>query len=160
LVTVARALVVVALLAMPLLVVANLPRLFELAGSVPPLDSTPVALATPFRLPDPTPPPSKPRFAPLDEAPPPTLVPAPTVVRQPTPIGERVFVTNTGGIGAVLRAEPVSGRPVASLREQVELTVLERRTVSNREWLRVRTTDGQEGWVLGLVARPVTQVRQ
>jgi hypothetical protein len=153
-----RVLIAVALLGVPLLVIAALPHVFELAGSIPALGSAP-ALPTPFRLADPTPAPqAKPRFAPVEEPPPPTLAPAPTIApaaqSRPTPTGERVIVTNTGGIGAVLRAEPVTGRQVASLREQVELTVLERRIVSGGEWLRVRTADGQEGWVLGLVARP------
>jgi hypothetical protein len=159
--TLARALVAVALLAMPLLVIANLPRLFEIAGSIPTLATTPVVVATPFRLPDPTPPPKN-RFAAVDEPPPPTLAPVATatLAPRPTPTGERIIVNNTGGVGAVLRSEPVSGRPIASIREQVELTVLERRTLPGQgEWLRVRTNDGQEGWVFGLVSRPVATTR-
>jgi hypothetical protein len=153
-----RVLIALVLLGVPLLVIAALPRVFEFAGSIPALGSAP-APPTPFRLADPTPAPQvKPRFAPVEEPPPPTLAPAPTTAPAPlvraTPSGERVVVNNTGGIGAVLRAEPVTGRQVASLREQVEITVLERRTVNGGEWLRVRTADGQEGWVLGLVARP------
>jgi hypothetical protein len=152
-----RVLVALLLLGVPLLVIAALPRVFEFAGSIPALGSAP-AVPTPFRLADPTPAPQvKPRFAPVEEPPPPTLAPAPTSAApapRPTPSGERIVVNNTGGIGAVMRAEPVTGRQVASLREQVELTVLERRTVDGGEWLRVRTADGQEGWVLGLVARP------
>jgi hypothetical protein len=142
-----RLLMALVLLGVPLLVVSSLPRLFELAGSVPSIaGGHAVPVPTPFRLPEP---------------PPPTLAPAPTptVAPRPTPGGERVIVTNTGGIGAVLRAEPVSGRQVASLREQLELTVLERRTVSGSEWLRVRTAEGQEGWVLGVVARPASIAR-
>ena len=113
---------------------------------------------TPFRLTDPTP--STKRFAPVEE-PPPTLAPAATPTAQPraTPTGERVVVTNTGGLGAVLRAEPVSGVPIASLREQLEVTLLERRQVGGTEWARVRTPDGQEGWVLGVVARPAPAPR-
>jgi hypothetical protein len=156
----ARALIALLLLGVPLLVIAEAPRLFELAGAVPVLAPTPVAFATPFRLPDPTPP-SKTRFGGLDEAPPPTLVPAVTATPapRPTPTGERAIVTNTGGIGAVLRAEPVSGQPLASLREEVEVIVLERRRVSGVEWARVRTLDDKEGWVLGLVARPISAGR-
>ncbi|SRR6266540_4539875 len=152
-----RALMAVMLLAVPLLVIVSLPRLIEVAGTVPGIAPARAAgVPTPFRLADPTP--VSQRFAVLEEQAPPTLAPAPTPTSapRPTPTGERVVVTNTGGIGAVLRAEPVSGRQVASLREQLELTVLERRTVSGAEWLRVRTPEGQEGWVLGLVARPAT----
>jgi hypothetical protein len=160
-VSLARALIAVAVLAIPLLVIVNLPRLFDLVGSVPSVAITPVAVATPFRLPDPTPP-GKSRFGPLDEPPPPTLAPAatPTLAPRATPSGERIVVNNTGGLGAVLRSEPVSGRPIASLREQVELTVLERRTLPGQgEWLRVRTKEGQEGWVLGRVSRPAATAR-
>ncbi len=159
--SVARALVAVALLGVPLLVIVNLPRLFDLAGSVPSVATTPIVVATPFRLSDPTPP-SKNRFGALEEPPPPTLAPAATATLAPraTPTGERIVVNNTGGLGAVLRTEPVSGRQIASIREQVELTVLERRTLPGQgEWLRVRTNEGQEGWVLGLVSRPATTAR-
>jgi hypothetical protein len=151
-----RALLALALLGVPVLVVLNLPRLFEIVGSVPAVTTAAVVAPTPFRLSDPTPT-SKPRFVPFDETPPPTLAPAPTATlpARPTPTGEQVVVNNTGGIGAVLRTEPVSGQPLASIREQVVLTVLEHRSVSGGEWLRVRTPDGQEGWVLGLVARAV-----
>jgi len=152
-----RALMAVLLLAVPLLVIASLPRLFELVGAVPGIAPGPVSgVPTPFRLADATP--VSQRIGALAEQPPPTLAPAatPTSAPRPTPTGERVIVTNTGGIGAVLRAEPVSGRQVASLREQLELTVLERRNVGGAEWLRVRTAEGQEGWVLGLVARPAS----
>jgi hypothetical protein len=155
-----RALFAVVLLAVPLLVIAALPQLFELAGSIPTLGGASVAIVpTPFRLADATP--VSNRFAPVDEPPPPTLAAAATATAVPraTPTGERVIVTNTDGIGAVLRAEPVSGRQVASLREQLMLTVLERRTVGGAEWLRVRTDQGQEGWVLGLVARPAPTAR-
>ena len=98
---------------------------------------------------------------PLEPTPPPTLAGlaptrTPTSVARatPTPSGERVIVTNTGGRGAVLRAEPVSGRPLAALRDEQVLLVLQRQTVAGGEWLRVRTTDGVEGWVTGLALRP------
>jgi hypothetical protein len=156
-----RALFIVALLAVPLLVVIELPRLFDLAGSVPP-PSSEVTFATPspaFRLIDtPT---TRSRFAPLEQTPPATLSPpvatstaAPTP--RPTPTGERVVIANTGGKGAVLRADPVTGRPVAALHEQQVLDLLERRNVpGSGDWVHVRTSDGLEGWVTGVVARPV-----
>jgi len=155
--TLAKSLAVLALLAVPVLVVLNLPRLLELVASVP-TSTEASAFPTPFRLEDPTPV-TRSRIAGLDDSPPPTLAPPavtprPAAAIRPTPSGERVVVTNTGGIGAVLRAEPVSGRQVASLREQLVLVVLERRTVSGGEWLRVQTPDGQEGWVTARVARP------
>jgi len=156
-----KLLVVVALLGMPLLVITAMPRFFELVGSVPAVHDQPAA-ATPtpgFTLTDPAPTSAKARFGALDETPPPTLAPPavrPTAVgtAPPTPTGERVSIGNTGGLGAVLRADPVSGRPVAALHEQQVLDVLERRNVpGSGDWVRVRTADGLEGWVTGIVAR-------
>jgi hypothetical protein len=81
----------------------------------------------------------------------------PAATARPTPTGERIVIGNTGGVGAVLRTDPVTGRAVASLREQLVLEVLERRTVpGNGEWVHVRTAEGVEGWVIGLVALPLT----
>jgi hypothetical protein len=156
-----RALCVVALLAIPLVVVMELPGLLELAGSVPP--SSDVTYATPnpaFRL-DSTPSAARSRFASIDDTPPPTLAPpvatataAPTP--RPTATGERIIIANTGGAGAVLRSDPVTGQRVASLRDQQQLDVLERRTIpGNGDWVHVRTADGREGWVSGVVAQPV-----
>ena len=66
------------------------------------------------------------------------------------------MIENTGGLGAVLRADPVTGRPVAALREQQVLDVLEHRNVpGSGDLLHVRTSDGVEGWVTGVVARPM-----
>ena len=67
-----------------------------------------------------------------------------------------VVIGNTGGLGAVLRADPVTGSPVAALRDQQVLDVLERRNVpGSGDWVHVRTADGKEGWVTGIVARPL-----
>ena len=154
------------LLALPLLVVTELPKFLDLAGSVPPPASS-VTFATPepaFRLLDSTPATTQhfaQQFA-LDPTPPPTLSPpvatataVPTA--RPTATGERVVIGNTGGIGAVLRADPVTGRPVAALREQQVLDVLERRNVpGSGDWVHVRTADGLEGWVTAIVARPLS----
>jgi hypothetical protein len=157
-----KLLVVLALLGMPLLVITALPRIFELAGSVPAVNGL-QADATPtpgFRLADPTPTNVRARFGNLDETPPPTLapaVPAPAVATpRPTATGERITIGNTGGLGAILRADPVSGRPVATLHEQQVLDVIERQTVpGSGVWVHVRTPEGVEGWVTGLVALPI-----
>jgi hypothetical protein len=157
-----KLLVVVALLGMPLLVITALPRFFELAGSVPAVNGPQAdPTATPgFRLVDPTPTNARARFGALDETPPPTLAPAvPAAVvatPRPTATGERITIGNTGGLGAILRADPVSGQPVAALHEQQVLDVIERRTVpGGGVWVRARTSDGVEGWVTGVVALPV-----
>jgi hypothetical protein len=82
-----------------------------------------------------------------------TATAAPTP--RPTPTGERVIIGNTGGVGAVLRADPVTGKPIASLREQQQLDVLERRNIpGSGDWVHVRTADGREGWITALVAQP------
>jgi hypothetical protein len=66
------------------------------------------------------------------------------------------MIANTGGLGAVLRADPVTGKPVAALHEQQVVDVLEHRDVpGNGDWIHVRTSDGVEGWVTGVVARPM-----
>ncbi|MGI9146354.1 MAG: SH3 domain-containing protein [Chloroflexota bacterium] len=65
-----------------------------------------------------------------------------------TPAFEQVKVANTGGIGAILRADPPRGRQVAALRDGTLLRVLEHRQFDDgTEWLNVRTPDGTEGWV-------------
>jgi hypothetical protein len=68
---------------------------------------------------------------------------------------EQVKVANTGGVGAILRAEPPRGRQVAALRDGTQLEVLEHRQVDDADWLRVRTPDGQEGWIFSRLAAPV-----
>jgi hypothetical protein len=177
--SVVQALLVVLMLAIPLLVIFSLPRVFDLVGSVS--ASTTVSRSTPvptvasvanFRLDDPTPvslgtssasstSTSLSRIAPVDSAPPPTLAPpavtaTPVATPGPTPTGERVVIGNTGGLGAVLRSDPVTGRQVAALHDQQVLDVLEHRNVpGSGDWIRVRTADGVDGWVTGVVAEPV-----
>ena len=163
-----KALFLLVLLATPLVVISALPRLFDLAGSVP--TSAAQAEAAPqqqqFRLSDPTATSQRARFGRLEETPPPTLAPpsltsTPVPTAPPTPTGERIVIGNTGGIGAVLRSDPVSGSPVASLREQQVLDVVERRNVpGSGDWVHVRTSDGKEGWVIGVVAVPTTRAQQ
>ena len=144
-----RGLAILALLAVPILVVLTLPRLFDLVPASPSGPS--LAIRQPDREPLVTSrakPTATPRPEPTATA---TTVPRPPT---PTPVGERGVITNTGGIGAVMRAEPVSGRQVASLREQTIVAVLERRRVNGADWARIRTEQGQEGWVIGVVVRP------
>src|SRR5919197_16928 len=59
---------------------------------------------------------------------------------------ERVKVANTGGAGAILRADPPKGRQVAGLRDGTTLQVLEHQEVDGSEWLHVKTAEGTEGW--------------
>jgi hypothetical protein len=160
--SVVKALFALPLLAVPLLVIIALPHVLEFAGSVASSSSQTgaVAPAPAFRLVPSTPSAGRSRFAPINETPPPTLAPpeataTPPATPRPAPSGERVVIGNTGGRGAVLRAEPVTGRAVAALREQQMLDVLERRNIpGSGDWVHVRTSDGLEGWVTGLVALP------
>jgi hypothetical protein len=158
-----RVFFLLALLVVPLLVITELPKLLDLAFSVPaPKPGDIFATPTPaFRLSDTTPIPRL-RSSNLNEPLPPTLAPpAATATGVPRPratlTGERITIGNTGGQGAVLRSDPVTGRPVGALRDQQILDVLERRNVpGSGDWVRVRTSDGLEGWVTGLVALPAS----
>jgi hypothetical protein len=68
---------------------------------------------------------------------------------------ERVKVANTGGAGAILRADPPRGRQVAALRDGMVLQVLEHQQLPDgSEWLHVRTNDGTEGWVFSRLVAP------
>jgi hypothetical protein len=156
-----KALCAVALLAVPLLVITAAPRLFELVVPTTSGQTTRTqAAGPPVRLAEPTAAATavRGRFAPLTEVPPPTLAaPAttPTVAPTalPTPTGERIRIGDTGGLGAVLRSEPVTGRPVAALREAQVLDVVERQSIpGSGEWVHVRTAEGVDGWVTGMVA--------
>ena len=53
----------------------------------------------------------------------------------------------------------LTGQPIAALREGLVLEVLERRSVTGSgDWVHVRTAEGVEGWVTGLVALPTAAV--
>src|SRR6266576_3085756 len=75
--------------------------------------------------------------------------PAPAADEQATADApaEKVKVANTGGVGAILRADPPKGRQIAGLRDGTVLLVLDHQVVDGSEWLHVQTADGQEGWV-------------
>lgn len=154
-------------LMLPLGVVAfGLPSLADLAAVRSPSEAR--ASASPTNPPAVGPTSAPRRYSALESAPPPTLTPydaaataeaiaggtTPVVDPSPTPGSrEAASIGGTDGRGAVLRAEPVSGRPVAALREGQVILVLERRQVGGAEWARVRTEQGQEGWVTGVVLR-------
>ena len=84
--------------------------------------------------------------------------PAPAVVEQPAPASvsaERVKIANTGGAGAILRADPPRGRQVAALRDGTDLQVLEHQQLPDgSEWLHVKTAEGAEGWVFSRLVAP------
>jgi|SRR5579864_534948 len=71
---------------------------------------------------------------------------------------ERVKVANTGGAGAILRADPPKGRQVAALRDGEVLSVVEHQTLPDgSEWLHVKTPDGTEGWVFSRLTAAADQ---
>jgi hypothetical protein len=118
------------------------------ATSPPPRVAQPTP-APPAAAPRPPPPGPPPPLA--ASAPTPTAPPAPPA--SPTP-REAVVVANTGALGGVLRAEPVTGRQVAAMRDGQRLDVLERTTVDGGEWVHVRTADGVEGWIAARIVAP------
>jgi hypothetical protein len=72
-----------------------------------------------------------------------------------SPGAELVKIANTGGVGAILRAEPPAGPRVGALRDGQVLVVLEHRTVGDSEWLHVKTRDSNlEGWVFARLVGP------
>jgi type IV secretory pathway VirB10-like protein len=85
-------------------------------------------------------------------APPP---PQPADSSAPAGATEQVRVANTGGAGAILRANPPKGRQVAALREGTVVQVIEHQQLPDgSEWLHVKTPDGAEGWVFSRLVVP------
>jgi hypothetical protein len=71
---------------------------------------------------------------------------------------EHVKIANTGGIGAILRADPPRGRQVATLRDGTVLQVVEHQQLPDgSEWLHVKTADGVEGWVFSRLVASTDQ---
>ena len=82
--------------------------------------------------------------------------PAPSADEQSP--SEHVKIANTGGVGAILRAEPQTGKQVTALRDGTVLTVVEHQTLPDgSEWLHVQTQDGTEGWVFSRLTAPADQ---
>ncbi|MBV9580001.1 MAG: SH3 domain-containing protein [Chloroflexi bacterium] len=67
---------------------------------------------------------------------------------------DRVRVVDPGGDGVLLRSQPTDGKLVASLRNDQVLEVLDRQTVDQVLWLRVRTDQGLVGWVFSGLVQP------
>jgi Bacterial SH3 domain len=71
---------------------------------------------------------------------------------------EHVRVANTGGAGAILRADPPKGQQVAALRDGTVLEVIEHQALPDgSEWLHVRTAEGAEGWVFSRLVAAADQ---
>ncbi len=78
----------------------------------------------------------------------PTRTPTMTVTPQPTPVWARINVK--GSNGAVIRAEPgYSAAIVKSLLNGIIVEVLnEVATADGATWVKIRTADGVEGWIV------------
>ncbi len=142
----------VALLALTgLVVLTGLGSYFIPGLPGPPPTVTPTA-ALPSATPappteTPTPPPTATPTLPRVE---PTPTPSPTPTPQPTPVYARI--NSPIGDGAVIRSEPGSGSVVNSLLNDTLVEVLpETRQVNNTVWVRIRTANGIEGWILQAV---------
>jgi hypothetical protein len=85
-----------------------------------------------------------------DDTPP----PPPSDPSTDTSQADHVKVVDPGGAGVLLRSAPTDGKLVASLQNGQVLQVLERQTVNDVQWLRVRTASGVEGWVFGGLVLP------
>jgi len=83
--------------------------------------------------------------------PPAPVASEPAAAAAPT---ERVKVANTGGAGAILRADPPKGRQVAALRDGTALDVSEHQNVDGSDWLHVKTPDGTQGWIFSKLVAP------
>jgi hypothetical protein len=83
--------------------------------------------------------------------------PAPAASEQTSLVtpAEQVKVANTGGAGAILRADPPKGRQVAALRDGTVLQVIEHQDVGGADWLHVRTPTGVEGWIFSTLITPM-----
>lgn len=96
----------------------------------------------------------------VDDATPPTptalatVPPRATVTPGASPTPRPLVVTGSGS-GLFLRVEPGRGEIVRSYPDGTTVTPLgQERTVEGRRWLRVRATDGREGWMAAEYLRP------
>ena len=74
--------------------------------------------------------------------------------RRRTTTVEQVKVANTGGVGAILRAEPPKGRQVAPCATARCCRCSSTGRADGSEWLHVQTPDGTEGWVFSRLVAP------
>jgi uncharacterized membrane protein len=80
---------------------------------------------------------------------------SPTPSLQPTPV-YAIIAASTGG-GALVRSEAGTGTPVATLLNGILVEVLpEVQSVGGANWVRIRTTENIEGWVLQTVLAAAT----
>jgi hypothetical protein len=78
---------------------------------------------------------------------------APTAAPAPTRTADQFRVANTDGVGLVFHTAPSRGARIPrGIMEGARVTILER---AGTDWARVRTADGQEGWVGAAYLVPV-----
>jgi MFS family permease len=76
-----------------------------------------------------------------------SITPTRTITPQPTPVYARIYSAEGGG--AIVRSEPGTGVILKSLINDYMIEVLpEVKTYNGVVWVRIRTPDGTEGWVM------------
>jgi hypothetical protein len=79
-----------------------------------------------------------------------TFTPTRTITPQPTPVYARIFAAEGGG--AIVRSQPGTGVILMSLINDYMIEVLpEIETYNGVVWVRIRTQEGVEGWVMQMV---------
>ncbi|HSB90783.1 MAG TPA: hypothetical protein VLD63_12235 [Anaerolineales bacterium] len=112
----------------------------------PTITPTPTATATSTRTATPT------RTATATATSSPTATATATMTPTPPP----AVIFGTGGLGALLRSEP-NGVSLGGLIEGSQVFVLGGpQTAGGQEWWHIRTSFGQEGWVLGVYLATLT----
>jgi hypothetical protein len=88
-----------------------------------------------------------PSASPTDE-PVPTRTPRPVATATFTPAPVALYIANTQGQGAILRAAPGNGERVTGLAEGSKVAPQgEEQELGGRRWLRVQDATGHTGWV-------------
>ncbi len=86
----------------------------------------------------------------------PTVTPTHTPTHTATPTPPSAIVVRTGGLGAILRDAP-DGTDVGFLAEADAVHVIGGpETIEDEIWWQIRTQDGEEGWLLGVLLATLT----
>jgi hypothetical protein len=86
----------------------------------------------------------------------PTVTPTHTPTHTATPTPPSAIVIRTGGLGAILRDAP-DGTDVGFLAEADAVQVIGGpETIEDEIWWQIRTQDGEEGWLLGVLLATLT----
>ena len=124
----------------------------SILAAVPTPTPTPTATATPTPTRTPTTTPTHTATSTST----PTMTPTPMPTHTATPTPPSAIVVRTGGLGAILRDGP-DGTQVGFLAEAEAVQVIGGpEAVEDEIWWQVRTQDGEEGWLLGVLLATLT----